>query len=83
MQRCLAASLFWASCSRPIDLLLTYGGELRTTARRPDFHFRGGHWGMLSLLQALSKDEAARGVAIEEYVRTYAPPYAAVFQDQE
>ena len=48
MQRWLAASMFWASCVHPVDLLLTYGSEECTTVSCPNFQIWCGYWDMIS-----------------------------------
>ena len=53
MQRWLVASMFWASCVRPVDLLMAYISEDGTTINFPNFQIWYGFWDMISLLQSL------------------------------
>lgn len=60
MQHWLIASMFWASCVQPVDLLLTYGSEDCSAISFPNFHIWTGYWGMMSLLQTLARYEKLR-----------------------
>ena len=61
MQHWLVASMFWASCVQPVDLMLTYGSEDCLAVNCPNYQVRSGYCDMLSLLQRLAKDEEAWG----------------------
>ena len=58
MQHWLVASIFWASCVQPVDLMMAYSSEDGTAANFPNFQIWRGFWGMLSLLQSLARDTA-------------------------
>ena len=58
MQHWMAASMFWANCVQPLDLL-TYGSKDCLEVRCPNFQIWCGYWDMLSLLQTLDRGEEA------------------------
>ena len=74
MQHWPVASMFWESCVQPADLLLTYGSASCLTVNCANFQIWSGYWGMMSLLQTLSKDEEAWSSLYKNtLVRTIAP----------
>ena len=58
MQHWLAASMVWASCIQPLDLLLTYGSEGCQTPNCSNYQIWAGFSDMLSLLRTLARGEA-------------------------
>ena len=56
MKHWLVESLFRASCVRPVDLLMTYGGGDYMSINCPNFQIWRGLWGILSSHQLLATD---------------------------
>ena len=58
MQHWLVASMFWASCLQPVDLLLKYASADGEAVNCSNFQIWTGFWDMLSLLQDLARGES-------------------------
>ena len=60
MRHWLVASMSWASCVQPVDLLSAFGSEDGTVINFPNFQIRSGFWDMLSLQQPLVAETTVR-----------------------
>ena len=60
MKHWMAASHFWASCVRSVDLLMTYCSADHAIINCANYQIRSGYCDILSSLQMLARDMATR-----------------------